>query len=211
MSATAQPEPLIGRCFTKARKHTLVVGHWPGGGRIWGGPYTVPQIIVAAVTFAAAFLTRGLWAHHGLVDVLPLVGVPYALALVVGRIHVDGRNPLAVAASVLGLAAGGSSGRMDGRPVPQRRSGALLGVCSLTWQPPNEPGLAAAPREALPSLAKPGHPAPAPAVPGNGPATDRPVANAPVVRVASGVGALLAARAATAATAATTNEPTKGQ
>ncbi|MFI9358653.1 hypothetical protein [Streptomyces lydicus] len=205
-TATASPEPLIGRCFTKARKHTLVVGHWPGGGRIWGGPYTVPQIIVAAATFAAAFLTRGLWAHHGLVDVLPLIGVPYALALVVGRIHVDGRNPLSVAASVLGLAASGSAGRMDGRPVQQRRSGALVGVCTLTWQPPNEPGRAAAPPAAGLSLDKSVRPAPAPTVPENRPAADRPAADAPVVRVASGVGALLAARAAS-----TTNTNEQGQ
>ncbi|MFI0155907.1 hypothetical protein [Streptomyces lydicus] len=207
MSTTAAlPEALIGRCFTKARKHTLVVGHWPGGGRIWGGPYTVPQIIVAAATFAAAFLTRGLWAHHGLVDVLPLIGVPYALALVVGRIHVDGRNPLSVAVSALGLAADGGSGRMDGRPVRQRRRGALVGVCTLTWQPPNEPGRPAAPRaEALP-LAKPGCPTPTPTVPENRPAAGRPAADAPVVRVASGVGALLAARAAS-----TTNTTEQGQ
>lgn len=206
MSTTAQPEPLIGRCFTKARKHTLVVGHWPGGGRIWGGPYTVPQIIVAAATFAAAFLTRGLWAHHGLVDVLPLVGVPYALAVIVGRVHVDGRNPLSVAASVLGLAASGGSGRLDGRPVRQRRSSALVGVCTLTWQPPDEPGRAAAPREASPSLAKPLPPTPVLAVPESRPAAGRPTADVPVVRVTSGIGALLAAR-----TAGTTNEPTKGQ
>ncbi|MFI9082074.1 hypothetical protein ACIGW8_37565 [Streptomyces sioyaensis] len=205
-TATASPEPLIGRCFTKARKHTLVVGHWPGGGRIWGGPYTVPQIIVAAATFAAAFLTRGLWAHHGLVDVLPLVGVPYALALVVGRIHLDGRNPLSVAASALGLAVSRSSGRMDGRPVRQRRSGALVGVCTLTWQPPNEASRAAAPRAEALSLAKPGRPTPAPTVPEKRPAADRPAADAPVVRVASGVGALLAARAAS-----TTNTNEQGQ
>ncbi|WP_432003664.1 hypothetical protein [Streptomyces sioyaensis] len=204
MSTTASPEPLIGRCFTKARKHTLVVGHWPGGGRIWGGPYTVPQIIVAAATFAAAFLTRGLWAHHGLVDVLPLIGVPYALALIVGRIHVDGRSPLSVAASAVGLAASGSSGRMDGRPVRQRRSGALVGVCTLTWQPPNEPGRVAAPLAE--ALAKPVRPTPAPTVPENRPAADRPAADVPVVRVASGVGALLAARAAS-----TTNTNEQGQ
>ncbi|MFJ5804094.1 hypothetical protein [Streptomyces decoyicus] len=203
-TATASPEPLIGRCFTKARKHTLVVGHWPGGGRIWGGPYTVPQIIVAAATFAAAFLTRGLWAHHGLVDVLPLIGVPYALALVVGRIHVDGRNPLSVAASAVGLAASGSSGRMDGRPVRQRRNGALVGVCTLTWQPPNDPARVAAPLAE--ALAKPVRPTPAPTVPENRPAADRPAADAPAVRVASGVGALLAARAAS-----TTNTTEQGQ
>ncbi|PJN31642.1 hypothetical protein CG747_44100 [Streptomyces sp. CB02959] len=203
MSTTAQPEPLIGRCFTKARRHTLVVGHWPGGGRIWGGPYTVPQIIVAAATFAVAFLTRGLWAHHGLVDVLPLIGVPYGLAVIVGRVHVDGRNPLSVAGSVLGLAASGGSGRMDGRPVRQRRSSAVVGVCTLTWQPPNEPGRAAAPLTRAHSL---GRPASAPAVPADKPVADRVAADASVVRVASGVGALLAARAAN-----TTNTNEQGQ
>ncbi|GLW19746.1 hypothetical protein Stsp01_64890 [Streptomyces sp. NBRC 13847] len=207
MSTSAQPEPLIGRCFTKARRHTLVVGRWPGGGRIWGGPYTVPQIIVAAATFAAAFLTRGLWAHHGLVDVVPLVGVPYALAVIVGRVHVDGRNPLSVAGSVLGLAASGGSGRMDGRPVRQRRRGALVGVCTLTWQPPNEPGRAAAPPAKALSPTKPGRPIPAPTVPENRPAAGRAAAEAPVVRVASGVGALLAARAASATN---TNEQGQG-
>ncbi|MFF3747488.1 hypothetical protein [Streptomyces kronopolitis] len=205
MSTSAQPEPLIGRCFTKARRHTLVVGRWPGGGRIWGGPYTVPQIIVAAATFAAAFLTRGLWAHHGLVDVVPLVGVPYALAVIVGRVHVDGRNPLSVAGSVLGLAASSGSGRMDGRPVRQRRRSALVGVCTLTWQPPNAPGRAAAPKAR--SLAEPGRPTPAPAVPADKPVADRGAAKAPVVRVASGVGALLAARAASATN---TNEQGQG-
>ncbi|MFE7302541.1 hypothetical protein [Streptomyces sp. NPDC057579] len=203
MSTTAQPEPLIGRCFTKARRHTLVVGHWPGGGRIWGGPYTVPQIIVAAATFAVAFLTRGLWAHQGLVDVLPLIGVPYALAVIVGRVHVDGRNPLSVAGSVLGLAASGGSGRMDGRPVRQRRSSAVVGVCTLTWQPPNEPGRAAAPLTQAHSL---GRPFSAPAVPADKPVADRGAADASVVRVASGVGALLAARAA-----ATTDTNEQGQ
>lgn len=208
MSTTAAPEPLIGRCFTKASRHTLVVGHWPGGGRIWGGPYTVPQIIVAAATFAAAFLTRGLWAHHGLVDVVPLVGVPYALAVLVGRIHVDGRNPLAVAVSALGLAASGSSGRMDGRPVRQRRRDALVGVCTLNWQPSNVPSGAAAPVATRPSLAKPVRSAPAPAEPASGPVAGQPVGDASVVRVASGVGALLAARTAAAAT---TNENTEGK
>ncbi|MCF3143649.1 hypothetical protein [Streptomyces platensis] len=208
MSTTAAPEPMIGRCFTKASRHTLVVGHWPGGGRIWGGPYTVPQIIVAASAFAAAFLTRGLWAHHGLVDVVPLVGVPYALAVLVGRIHIDGRNPLSVAVSALGLAASGSAGRMDGRPVRQRRRGVLVGVCTLNWQPANAPSDTVGSVAAGPSLVKPVRSTSAPAVPASGPVASRPAADASVVRVASGVGALLAARTSAAAA---TNENTEGQ
>lgn len=203
MSTTASsPEPLIGRCYTKARRHQNVVGTWPGGGQIWGGPYTWPQIIVAAATLTVLLLTAELWAHHGLLDALPLLGVPYALALVVGRVHVDGRNPFAVAASALGLAVSGSSGRMDGRPVRRPRRGAAVGVCTLTWQPAN--GNAATQAETGAPSAQPVRDvAPEIAVD-----TDRPVADAPVVRVTSGVGALLAARTAGQTT---TNTNERGQ
>ncbi|MFE1776398.1 hypothetical protein [Streptomyces sp. NPDC059008] len=203
MSTTAAaPEPLIGRCYTKARRHQNVVGTWPGGGRIWGGPYTWPQIIVAAATLAVLLLTVGLWAHHGLLDALPLLGVPYALALVVGRIHIDGRSPFAVAASALGLAVSGSSGRMDGRPVRRPRRGAAVGVCTLTWQPTNDSPAVLAEADA-PSAHQPMH-----AVTASdeiAAVTDRLVADAPVVRVTSGVGALLAART-TSQTTTNTNE-----
>lgn len=196
MSTTeAAPEPLIGRCYTKARRHQNVVGTWPGGGRIWGGPYTWPQILVAAAALAVLLLTAGLWAHHGLLDALPLLGVPYALALLVGRIHVDGRNPFAVAASVLGLAFAGSSGRMDGRPVPRPRRGAAVGMCTLTWQPAIDH--AAVPAQAGAPSARPVQAVAAPDAPEIATSAGRPADDAPVVRVTSGVGALLAARTTT--------------
>ncbi|MGG2463782.1 hypothetical protein ACO0M4_28970 [Streptomyces sp. RGM 3693] len=202
MSATAAaPEPLIGRCYTKARRHQNVIGNAPGGGRIWGGPYTWPQVIVAAATLAVLLLTAGLWAHHGLLDALPLLGVPYALALVVGRVHVDGRSPFSVAASALGLAVSGSSGRMDGRPVRRPRRGAAVGVCTLTWLPATR-------AEAGAPSAQPVHAIAASHAWETVAATDRPVAGAPVVRVTSGVGALLAARASGRTT---TNTNGRGQ
>ncbi|SHN31100.1 hypothetical protein [Streptomyces yunnanensis] len=204
-----RPEPLIGRCYTKARRHRNVVGNWPGGGRIWGGPYTWPQIFVALAAIAVLLLSRGVWAHHGVLDLLPLLGVPYALALVVGRIHVDGRNPLSVAASALGLAVSGNSGRLGGRPVRRPRRGAAVGLCTLTWQPANGAGSANARPEAVPALPKLVRIVPAPGAPKIASATGRPVADVPVVRVASGVGALLAARAADPA--ATTNSNERGR
>ncbi|WP_336054009.1 hypothetical protein [Streptomyces sp. CA2R101] len=203
MSTTAAaPEPLIGRCYTKARRHQNVVGTWPGGGRIWGGPYTWPQIIVAAAALAVLLLTVGLWAHHGLLDAIPLLGVPYALALVVGRVHVDGRNPFAVAASVLGLAVAGSASRMDGRPVRRPRRGAAVGVCTLTWQPADDHATAPA---GAPS-SQPVRSVAAPGTPENTADTERPATGAAVARVTSGVGALLAARAAGQNTTNTNNE-----
>ncbi|MER6476880.1 hypothetical protein [Streptomyces filamentosus] len=126
---------LVGRCYTKARRHPLMIGKWPGGQMaIPGGPYTVPQVAVIAVTFAVLMLTRAVWAHFGLVNFVIALGVPYGLSLVVRHVHVDGRNPLLVAVSAGGALAAPSTGRLGGRPVkPVGRYRPLMGVCSVTW------------------------------------------------------------------------------
>ncbi|MFF3460527.1 hypothetical protein ACFYXH_40890 [Streptomyces sp. NPDC002730] len=131
-------EQLIGRCYTKARRHPLVIGQLPGGGRLWGGPYTVPQAIVMVLSFAVLLLFRQAWAHFGLLlNVIVAFAVPYCLGLVVRRVHVDGRNPLAVAGSAMGLLAAPSGGRMGGRPLKKLgRHSPVRGVCTLTWHGP---------------------------------------------------------------------------
>ncbi|MFD4392883.1 hypothetical protein [Streptomyces sp. NPDC058495] len=128
-------EVLVGRCYTKARRHPLMIGKWPGGQMtIPGGPYTVPQVAVIAVTFAVLMLTRAVWAHFGLVNFVIALGVPYGLSLVVRHVHVDGRNPLLVAVSAGGAVTAPSAGRLSGRPVkPVGRYRPLVGVCSVTW------------------------------------------------------------------------------
>lgn len=179
---------LVGRCYTKARRHPVMVGKWPGGGRIWGGPYTVPQVIVLVVSFLLLILARPLWAHFGWVDVLIALGVPFGLSLLVRHVHIDGRNPLAVAASAFGMLATPRGGRMDGRPLRSRGRRLLIGACTLTW-PPVSPVLAPNPRDRLAVT----HPMSAAAVPA-APAVDGLLGRRP--RVLSGVGALLATRSA---------------
>lgn len=205
MPASAEgSDTLVGRCYTKARRHPLVIGRWPGGGVLWGGPYSVPQLIVMASSFMAALLFRPVWAHFGFVlNVLLAFGVPYALGLTVRRLNVDGRNPLAAVGSVLGLLSAPSAGRLGGRPLKRldRRRG-VRGVCTVTWQEPYaarplSPAGRPAVRGGAPgfvgelSTGKTRCPAPAPAAPAGmaGAAAARP-------RVLSGVGALIAARAA---------------
>ncbi|MEU7205419.1 hypothetical protein [Streptomyces sp. NPDC045470] len=177
--STSEDQLLVGRCYTKARRHRNVIGRLPGGGHLWGGPYTVPQVAVAGLALGLMLLTSGLWARHGIVDVLPLLAVPYGLALAAGRIHHDGRNPLATVASALGLLAGGGTGRLQGRPVRPRRPAVLAGLCSLSVQPPlSAAGLPAPAARTRPRAARP-QPAAAAGCP---------------ARVASGAQALLAAR-----------------
>ncbi|MFD4482802.1 hypothetical protein ACFWPU_42775 [Streptomyces sp. NPDC058471] len=210
--ATGSPgaeEALVGRCYTKARRHPLVVGTLPGGGRLWGGPYTIPQLVVAAASFALLLLFRPLWAHFGgVLNVLIAVGVPLGLAFAVRRVSVDGRNPLAVAGSVLGVLGSPAEGRLGGRPVKTlTRKRPVSGRCTLSLRPSTAPAAGPALRQAPQRAARPQrtsgpsgavvqsarrHPAPAPA------ATAGVVAEGGSVRVRSGAQALLAAAHANA-------------
>ncbi|WP_331741463.1 conjugal transfer protein (plasmid) [Streptomyces sp. NBC_00963] len=163
----------------------------PGGrGRLWGGPYTVPQVIVLVVSFLLLILTRPLWAHFGLVDVLIALGVPFGLSLLVRHVHIDGRNPLAVAASAVGMLATPHGGRMGGRPLSSPGHRRLIGACTLTWDPQHTEEEAPGP---VASWAPRVIAAAAPMVPA--PNTARAAARPPgQQRVQSRASALLAAR-----------------
>ncbi|WP_146057514.1 hypothetical protein [Streptomyces sp. SM12] len=145
MSATdaaATEATLVGRCYTKARKHQVLVGRIPGGGRLWGGPYSVPQLAVMACAFVLLLLTRPAWAHFGMLNLLLPVVVPYVLGLVVRRLQVDGRSPLAVVGSIAVLLLTPSTGRVGGRPVRTVRLRQVAGAVSL----PPHPGRGETPR-----------------------------------------------------------------
>ncbi|MFE2470274.1 hypothetical protein [Streptomyces mirabilis] len=147
----AETANLVGRCYTHARRHPLVIGRFPGGGRLWGGPYTVPQAIVMAGSFVALIVFRPLWAHFGLLgNVVIAFAVPYALGFVVRKVNVDGRNPLAVAGSMLGLMGAPSTGRMGGRPLKSLGRRPVHGMCTVTWQTaatPRHPSSAPVPED----------------------------------------------------------------
>ncbi|MHA4820131.1 hypothetical protein ACXZ65_37935 [Streptomyces aculeolatus] len=161
-AAAVDDGELIGRCYTRARTFPVVIGKLPGGGRLWGGPYTRVQLGVFIGGFVVLLLTRDAWGHFGLVNYVVLLGVPLVSALVVQRIHVDGRSPLAVAGSLLGLSCSPRSGRLGGRPLKSLgRPRPLAGACTLRQQPLDDGDLPAAD--------------PAPAEPASSAAAARPV------------------------------------
>ncbi|MQS02095.1 hypothetical protein FNX44_009460, partial [Streptomyces sp. OF1] len=85
---------LVGTCYTRARLWPKVVGKLPGGGRMWGGPYTVPQLAVLVGVFVVMLYSQAVWARFGLlVNLALIVAVPYGLALVVRRLEAAGRAP----------------------------------------------------------------------------------------------------------------------
>lgn len=126
---------LVGRCYTRARLWPAVVGRMPGpgGGRLWGGPYSRQQLAVLVVMFLVLLYTRVLWARFGLVvNGVVLVGVPYGVAWVVRRVEVSGRSPLAVVGALVGLSTAPRGGRLRGRPVRESRASRVaVGLCTV--------------------------------------------------------------------------------
>ncbi|MEJ8631963.1 hypothetical protein [Streptomyces sp. MS2.AVA.5] len=173
--ATETDGELIGRCYTKARRTPLVVGSVPGGAgrslRLPGGPYTLTQLAAIVGAFIGLLLTRPVWGGHGLVDVMALIGCPFAAAFVLRRLHIDGRNPAAAAVSVATMLTGPRWGRLHGRPVRPARpvGGATLITVTAEANPagaataqPAAPGTTRSPRPITSASHRPTPPASAP-------------------------------------------------
>ena len=176
---------MVGRCYTKARRTPLVVGVIPnvmpgsGGGRrsirLPFGPYTITQLAALVITCAVLILSRSMWGGHGLADVFVVVFVPFTAAFALRHLHVDGRNPVAAAASIAVMLAAPRHGRLHGRAY---RPAVAPRTC--------EPHLTVA-VSSLEPLSPAGDGTPLPAEPSRA-QVSLPV---PAVAVASGVQALL--------------------
>ncbi|WP_330481434.1 hypothetical protein [Streptomyces sp. NBC_00724] len=194
VDASESSDELIGRCYTKARRAPLVHGvirdvNGGRGIRLPGGPYTLTQLAAIVGTFVALILTRAIWGGHGLMDVVVLLGLPFAAAFLLRHLHIDGRNPAAALVSVAVMMTGPRWGRLHGRPFRPARPVSGDTLITVTA---DGPAAGSAPPVARPAAAvtRPARPAPAAAAPDA-------TAGVPV---ASGVQALLARRAASART-----------
>ncbi|MFJ8073887.1 hypothetical protein ACIQ7Q_08130 [Streptomyces sp. NPDC096176] len=146
MSKPASEEGvLVGRSYTRARKHPLVIGKLPGGGRIPGGPYTITQIVTMVVVFVLLLALRDLWAVFGLGNAFIMIAVPWGLAWMARYARMDGRDP---ARALLGLITYGTAppgGRLGGRPQRPFRTKLVTGQVTIRLRPPNPAQAADAP------------------------------------------------------------------
>ncbi|MFC5802595.1 hypothetical protein [Streptomyces formicae] len=115
---------LVGRCYTKARRLPLVVGEL-NGFRLWGGPYSVMQLVTFVVVLAVMLVLHRLWAHYGLLNAVLLLGVPYGACFAVRYLPSEGRGPLMALGGAAGVLVGpgqqGPGG--DGAAVALARGG----------------------------------------------------------------------------------------
>ncbi len=147
MSSTS---PEVVKWFTRARRFPQLVGRTPDGARLWGGPYTVTQVVGAGVALFLGTQTMGLWAHYGLFgNAGVLLGVTYGLVLALGRIPVGSRNPLSVTAGIGRALSASTTGTLAGRPVkparPHQVRHRIVVLQTPAVAPAPEPAAAAAP------------------------------------------------------------------
>ncbi|MCX4554224.1 hypothetical protein [Streptomyces sp. NBC_01500] len=115
----------VARFYTSARRHPWVLGK-VADFRLWLGPYTPAQIVVAAV--GAVVLTKSArwWTQLGPLAPLPLI--VWGLTIwVVRRPKIAGRAPLWAAAGWLMLLTQPRAGRIGGRRAHNRPARPVLG------------------------------------------------------------------------------------
>ncbi|TDC48322.1 hypothetical protein E1212_21660 [Jiangella ureilytica] len=108
--------------YTRARKFPQLLGRMPDGTKIPGGPYTVQQLIAAIIIIVVGGLTIDTWGVFGVFgNVALLFGTAFGAVFLIGRLPMNGRNPLYALLGLYRVVNAPASGRYQGRPVKFRR------------------------------------------------------------------------------------------
>jgi len=100
--------------FTQARKFPQLIGRTPDGTRLWGGPYTVTQLVLGGVVVLLLWNTTWLWAHFGLVgNIIVGLAIVYGAIYAAGKLPFGMRNPV-----VIGAGWGRVLARLWSAPIP---------------------------------------------------------------------------------------------
>lgn len=112
----------VVRWYTRARRFPQLIGRTPDGTKIWGGPYTVTQVVGAGLVLVVGLKTSWLWARSDLLtNAFILIAVTVGTLFALGRIPVGSRNPVSVAAGAFRAFAAPRTGRLAGQPIRIRR------------------------------------------------------------------------------------------
>jgi hypothetical protein len=182
-----QSEAPIARFFTRARRIPMLLGKLPGGGKIPGGPYTLPQISFGVVVFVVGWWTKPIWGPPigaPLIQTAALLLVCAGVVFVSGRIPTTRRKLSDLALSTLTAVHAPSTGRYDGSAVRLAAPHQVTGTTAICFDDDELAAARAVPAAvAAPKRAKAAkHPrlvvTPAPAAPELIPAAAAPAATA---------------------------------
>lgn len=117
----------VVRFYTRARRFPHVLGRFPDGTKIPGGPYTLTQVVGGGLLVLIGVRTMGVWGvGNGMTNVAFLLLATVGTVKLLGRLQTGGRGPIAVALGGYTAVASPKFGRQDGRPVTRRRARALV-------------------------------------------------------------------------------------
>ncbi|GAA1095273.1 TcpE family conjugal transfer membrane protein [Nocardiopsis metallicus] len=122
---------LVGRSYTRARRHPWVIGRIQG----WTlplGPFSATQLGVLVLSLWLLIQTAPLWTQMGPFALIP-VTVPFVATWAVRHAQIEGRAPLRALGGYLALYTAPRRGTLNGRPVPTPDPVRLNGV--ITIQP----------------------------------------------------------------------------
>ena len=109
---------IVGKFFTRAMKIPLMVGRLIDGTRLWGGPYTVPQIVAGFIALLVLWQAFAWFFSTGfiLTDAIMVVLGAWGVAFLVGRLPDSRRNLFNMMASMASATATSKTGFYRGSP-----------------------------------------------------------------------------------------------
>ena len=113
-----QYDPEIVKWYTRARRFPQLIGKTTDGTKIPGGPYTYTQVGAGVAVLIIALKTTWLWGSFGTIgNGLAALGLAYTVTLVVGKLPIGSRNPLAIFAGAVAAYTSPPTGKYAGRRV----------------------------------------------------------------------------------------------
>lgn len=109
---------VVGKFFTRAMKIPLMVGRLIDGTRLWGGPYTVPQIVAGFIALLVLWQAFAWFFSTGLIftDAILVIFGAWGVAFLVGRLPESRRNLFNLMTSMASATATSKTGFYRGSP-----------------------------------------------------------------------------------------------
>lgn len=124
---------LVGRSYTRARRHPWVIGRIQG----WTlplGPFSATQLGVLVISLWLLIQTASVWTQFGPFSLVPIV-FPFAATWAVRHAQIEGRAPLRALGGYLALYTAPRHGTLRGRPLPTPDPVRLSGVITIQHTP----------------------------------------------------------------------------
>ncbi|HEY9412695.1 MAG TPA: hypothetical protein VIP77_24185 [Jiangellaceae bacterium] len=122
--------------YTRARKFPQLLGRFPDGTKIPGGPYTVQQLLAGVGIIAFGSMTMGIWGiFGGIGDIVVLFMVGFAAMFFIGRLPMNGRNPFAAVLGFYKASVAPRGGRFQGKSIRIRRPRRMTHMTNVYYGP----------------------------------------------------------------------------